>query len=92
MQALARTSPVRQIDRHDVDAIRCEQRAQLANPLAVRAIAAADGQRALIEPEGVAALDGPRRLDASDDRDPQLRVGPLREARPRPVSAFAGSQ
>ena len=86
MQALAGTSPVRQIDRHDVDAVRRQQLAQLPDAFVVRAIAAADGQRALVEPERVAALDRPRRLDPSDDRDAQLPVASVRRGRPRVVA------
>ena len=65
---------MRQVDRHHVNAVWREQRAQLPDPLTIRAISTPNGQRVLIEPQRVASLDGPRRLDPSDDRDSQLRV------------------
>jgi len=79
MQAFVWTPPVGQIDGHGIDAVRRQQRAQLPDSLCVGAIAMPDRQRPLVEPERVAALDRARRLDASDDRDPQLRVAPLGE-------------
>ena len=81
---------MRQIDCHDVDAMRRQQRVQLPDPLVIRAIATPDGQRALVEPEGVAALDRARRLDASDDRDPQLRVASFGEVDLASLNAFPG--
>ena len=57
-------------------------------PGVVGAIAAADGNRALVEPDDVAALDLTGRLDRAGDREPERleRRGPAPPAR----SARAG--
>src|SRR6188472_1441587 len=76
MQALARTVVVRQIIGNHRYIERPENRLKLFDPSAIGAIAASDRERTLVDPEGIAPLDRPGRLDRSENRNSIFRVGP----------------
>lgn len=75
-------------ERHldDLD-VAAEERAQLADPLGIGAVAAADRHRARVEPDQVAAFEVPGLLDRADDRDPRRREDRrLRRGLPPPLA------
>src|SRR5438046_520507 len=71
MEHVGRAAPVGQGDHDELVDRAGEQRAELANPRVVRAIAPAGGERALVEPHDVAPLQPAVARDGADDRQAQ---------------------
>jgi hypothetical protein len=69
--------PVREIHRDDLDSLGAEQIGELGYAYIVRAVAAADDQGVLVEPEAIATLHGAWWLDSADDRDAEISQHPL---------------
>src|SRR2546430_12148905 len=71
MDHIGRAAPVGQGDHDELVDRAGEQRAELANPRVVGAIAPADGERALVEPQDVAPLQPAVARDGAEDRQAQ---------------------
>jgi hypothetical protein len=79
MHHLVAAVPVREVEREHLR-VR-EGGRELLDAARVRAVAAADEERVVVEPERVAAVDRPRRLDPGGDGDAGAREGGLERGR-----------